>query len=508
MPNSAQIQLLEQGVKKWNQWRSNHPGVSINLTKAELIKASLTGANLSGADLSGADLSGADLSEAKLNDAKLNEAKLSGADLSGADLSRANLNWADLHWGDLSWADLSKANLGLANLTEADLHKANLSRADLSGADLNKAKMSEANLSWSDLGLANLTEADLSKANLSEANLSGAVLIMAILSKANLNKANLNWADLSRADLRGASLRTARLVRATLDEANLTEAYMWETQRAEWSIKGIICESVYWDEKRKEKTPYGAGDFERLFAAVTRIRLLYKDGLNPLEIASLPGLVKLLNQSCPGGNLRLNTIHDDTGAVVELAIEDSAAPSAEEMRKLKTELEATARRAIESERTALEDHSVRLFLERRVEVLNQTVILLAATRGPYRLEEPTFESGRPSSPPPADDRGQSSGQLGNQAGNEAGRRFVPPIDLALLAKELSGLRQAIVAKRDSSIPATIALGRIAEAEIAAQERNIAKVMEHLGASGRWALEFARTVGKGLAMEAIKQSMPY
>src|SRR5437867_1218513 len=83
-----------------------------------------------------------------------------------------------------------------------------------------------------------------------------------------------DWIDLSGADLRGANLSEANLWGAKLYEANLTGAnfngatisYAWlgATQRAGWSIQGIICEAVAWDNKF-ENAQYSPGEFERLY---------------------------------------------------------------------------------------------------------------------------------------------------------------------------------------------------------------------------------------------------
>jgi uncharacterized protein YjbI with pentapeptide repeats len=126
MANQEQLDVLEQGVEAWNQWRQEQGAIYPDLSDAILSDAILSDAILSGANLSSADLSSADLS-----DADLGGANLSGANLSGANLSSANL----------SFADLSDANLGGANLTDADLSGANLSSADLSGADLSDARV-------------------------------------------------------------------------------------------------------------------------------------------------------------------------------------------------------------------------------------------------------------------------------------------------------------------------------------------------------------------------------
>jgi len=166
MANLEHLELLRQGVRVWNAWRTKAP-----LVRADLIEA----------DFSGANLSGANLRRACLKRADLDGANLCGADLGGADLIAAVLS------------------------------RANLDRANLCGADL---------------GLAYLTDAHLSGANLDGANLVGAYLGGAHLNGANLNGANLDGASLHRAVLLGANLTDAKLYGAHLVETNLVDAVL------------------------------------------------------------------------------------------------------------------------------------------------------------------------------------------------------------------------------------------------------------------------------------------
>jgi uncharacterized protein YjbI with pentapeptide repeats len=86
MADEEHLKILLQGVKAWNRWRDENPGIRPDLTEAPLLEE-----DLSGADLSRADLSGAYLTEVCLDD----------ADLSGANLLRANLREADLSGANL-----------------------------------------------------------------------------------------------------------------------------------------------------------------------------------------------------------------------------------------------------------------------------------------------------------------------------------------------------------------------------------------------------------------------
>jgi formylglycine-generating enzyme required for sulfatase activity len=75
----SQYWRLLNSVEYWNEWRRDHPEVSINLAEANLSYANLRKANLRDANLTAASLTGADLSGTDLTRAILTGTKLSGA---------------------------------------------------------------------------------------------------------------------------------------------------------------------------------------------------------------------------------------------------------------------------------------------------------------------------------------------------------------------------------------------------------------------------------------------
>lgn len=176
MANPEHLEILEQGVKVWNEWRKEHPDARPNLRYANLNRA-----NLSHADLS--------------------HASLIGANLKGADLSQANLNNADLKEAFLIDAILVKANLSHAVLVDASLGYANLNDAILNDAILNDAGLINAFLINASLINASLKDANLEGTNLTNANLKGANLCNADLLYTNLNKVNLSGADFTNCAL-------------------------------------------------------------------------------------------------------------------------------------------------------------------------------------------------------------------------------------------------------------------------------------------------------------------
>jgi hypothetical protein len=160
MANPEYLQILQQGVEAWNQWREQHREIRPDLTKVDLA-----GADLRRADLGGAYLFGANLSKANLTDANLRGAYLFGA----------NLRRAYLYRTDLSEADLRNANLDEADLPNANLTNANLTNAILSAAIIRGAIFREANLTKAQLQAAFFHRTSLARADVSEATCASTV---------------------------------------------------------------------------------------------------------------------------------------------------------------------------------------------------------------------------------------------------------------------------------------------------------------------------------------------
>jgi hypothetical protein len=207
MADQAHLDILQQGVEAWKEWRERNPSIRPALPTSDLSGANLSGANLSRANLTGAKLSGADLSEARLSRAYLSGAYLYGANLSGANLSRANLR-------------------DEAKLTEANLSEADLSGADLTGADLSFANLSRANLSRANLTGADLTRSAWVKTDLTETTLTGCSIYGISAWSLNLEGAtqqNLNVSDYGEPAIMVDNLEVAQFVYLLLNNERLRQ---------------------------------------------------------------------------------------------------------------------------------------------------------------------------------------------------------------------------------------------------------------------------------------------
>jgi Pentapeptide repeats (8 copies) len=221
-----------------------------------------------------------------------------------------------------------------------DLRGCDLSGIDLSGFDLNRAILAEAaciktrfegaSLAVADLISSNMIGVSFEGAYMEEALLGEAVLCGANFRKADLTSANLIYADLTGADLRGTDLGMARLADAVLDGAILSEANLWETQRADWSIRGVVCEAVFWDGEGKERTVYAPGEFERLHGTFPKIHLTYKGEMTVVDVLALPVFMRSLEERYPSCHFVIRSVGEAPGgAQASIAILDSGGLPAE-----------------------------------------------------------------------------------------------------------------------------------------------------------------------------------
>ena len=101
MANPEHLNILNNGVEAWNNWRQANPNIRPNLRKA---------------NLHGLDLNNANFNDSTLRRADLSQSNLSQASFRRADLRRANLTESIIHKADLTSAILIETNLEKAEL--------------------------------------------------------------------------------------------------------------------------------------------------------------------------------------------------------------------------------------------------------------------------------------------------------------------------------------------------------------------------------------------------------
>jgi len=444
-------------VKVWNAWREENPDLVPDLIRADLRGATLSGATLWKANFSGANLRNVDLSDADLSD----------ADLSGADLSGATLSGADLRNADLFRATLRNADLRGANLFHAKLRNADLSGAHLRGADINSADLSGATLSGADL------------------------------SHANLNNVNLVDAD----------LRQARFIDTCLDDANLTGVKLWETQRGGWSIKRITCQWAFWDRNGNESTEYGDGDFERIFAEKSRIRLRYPGSLSLADLAMLPLIIKQLQAEHPSSILHIKSVEDEgSGANVIITVDDITGRNDDAFKKELVQLQ-TRLESILEERDYLRQRFAIMFSE-ITSTISDLPRLPTQEIHVHRPRELVTIEGYTMNGDTNINQGQTA--IVGRDGHAHDMTFQQvwnqrSIDLPPLAEELKRLRAAMK-EADGKDDQDEAIGAVAAAEKAAIKGDGPTTLQHLKTAGKWALGIAEKIGVTVATEAIKRAM--
>jgi hypothetical protein len=395
-----------------------------------------------------------------------------------------------------------------ADLRGADLTGANLTEANLSRANLRAAWLREALLYKTTLHAADLSDADLTNADLSSSNLVAAFLNRANLTNAKLNKADLGGAFCKETKFRNANLSEARLISTNLNGALLTGVCLWETQRTEWKIKGIVCEFVYFDKDRLEKSSYEVGEFERLHAERPRIKIRYPAGIESIEIITLPALIQYLETRRPQVKLRFESIqHIGGGAMLSLVLEEVEGASDEQIQVIRELIQNDASQISVHLRDALREKDDTIMR------LNGQVDALKWTFGQLVLERSTniFLNGASLAMGDSYNINGQAGAVGRHAIsrnvtlNQFVNRVEDSVDFERLNTELGELRDAMTLQASEAWHHA-AIAKVTEAQEAAKNKDASKVVASLRAAGNWTLDVATKIGVSIATEIIRQSV--
>jgi len=249
MINQEQQQILSRGAVAWNEWRSKHKEVNIDLSSIDLRKVDLKGVNLEGADLRTADFRDSILTQANLKGANLSHAKFRGAKLEGA-----NLVGTDAFMPTFCGADGRDAKFCKSQFKWADFTDAYLIGADFSEAHLEGARFGRANLT--------LTKFD-------RALISGTIFYNSTLEDASLRRAigedcSFEGASLFRANLDHAILKGAKFVRANIRRTSLRHAKFKEADFSYVSLRDPEWLTIAIEDARREYGYYEDEDYDEV----------------------------------------------------------------------------------------------------------------------------------------------------------------------------------------------------------------------------------------------------
>lgn len=132
------FEILDKGVKFWNDWREENPKINPDLSGATLsltqpafrsVKKEFIPKNYSNINFSKTDLSNTIINGANLSFANLEKAKFKVADLRRANFSFANLTGASFHRANLTLANFYSAEMKDSFFWETVLARTNFDRA-------------------------------------------------------------------------------------------------------------------------------------------------------------------------------------------------------------------------------------------------------------------------------------------------------------------------------------------------------------------------------------------
>ncbi|GAK49080.1 pentapeptide repeat protein [Candidatus Moduliflexus flocculans] len=152
-------------------------------------------------------------------------------------------------------------------------------------------------------------------------------LVKIDLREADLREADLRKANLRGVDLRNADLNFAQLSLTVLDQAMLTGACLYGTARDDWSIIGVLCDYVFWENRpiffgggiqeikqqweAEHRVPkdrdFRPGEFEELYKQLPTFEYAFEHGFTPLDAVVMNRIVAAINEQHPEFELKLDS---------------------------------------------------------------------------------------------------------------------------------------------------------------------------------------------------------
>ncbi|MGX9728868.1 MAG: pentapeptide repeat-containing protein [Candidatus Electronema sp. VV] len=418
MANEEQVAILRQGVAAWNIWREENPDAKIDLSNKTLHRLP----NLIGIDFCDADLSGS---------------FFYGTDFTNAIFERAFVTHATFHDTILTntyWGDAQGLDSAYWENTLFDDEDVRHLLVRYSGQGL----------------------------SLQDKNLKGVYLV--------------------EFDLRGVDLRGTDFRQADLSGADITGAKLYNTARENWTIDGIRCDYVYWDEAGEQRTPpdrdFRPGEFEELYKQLPTFEYIFEQGFTPLDPLIMQRVVQAVNERHK--EFSLDLVNFDKRGQPHATF---TVCHLEHVEKAKQQIAA----GYEENRIAPERQEPYMqIISRLLDQNDKSLDIIkqfggAAMRDKYSI---TVSNG-----------GQVGG-IGDHA-TVSGNTFQQ------ITADLSRLHEEM--QRSAKTPEQRAAAEdVAKAAQAAREQNEPAVRQHLKNAGIFALDFAKTVGTDVAAEYLKK----
>lgn len=253
MANDGHLEILDQGIKFWNEWREENREIRPNLSllksyDSDMMKIDLIGCILNKVLFKGVDLSESNLNEANLINAKFDDVWCYKSNFSRSKIINAHFNYVNLERSELMYSKFENSHLNRVKLNNSNIKKSNLNRIKLE-----KSELKESDIRKCTFKDAIIKKTDFSKSNLKMANFEGATITGANFENADLRGANLNNTYINGVTFEKANLSLASFTGAKISNSNLMNTHLVETNFEKANIENCHIYGISaWDLNLKE----------------------------------------------------------------------------------------------------------------------------------------------------------------------------------------------------------------------------------------------------------------
>lgn len=315
-------------VREWNKWREKFP--------KEII--SLENIDFSYKDLSGCDFSNTTIVNVNFDNAILLDCKFTHTNIVDSSFKNAKLNNSSFAFSELSQTTFEKASISYGNLASSEIRDSSFFGVDFSNtlitasivldSELSQTNFMNSDLSGSIFNNCNLTSSDFTLCAAEECDFKGSTLLYANLTGVNFRETDLRAVELSDAILCGADLRHSKLDEADLSRSTLTGVKIWGISFTDWTIDGVICESIFRDKDARipypQKRSFELGEFEKNFKSLPHFELVYESGLELTEVSLVAFITKEVQKKYPYFQLEIKSIDNGFYPSIKFTVQEQS----------------------------------------------------------------------------------------------------------------------------------------------------------------------------------------